>query len=1553
MSTRLISLSAITVGVSLLFLFQLTFKAQAHEGHVHEEEQEVIVPEAVIPQNKPLDTAAIYKNLQVGSTVTSSSVASTKTAVTSGNWNNPATWGGAVPTAAEDVKIPQGRTVVIDTNARAATVEVAGTLRATNTDASLTTRWVMVMGANSKFEVGTAVTPFVRSFTLELVGNDPNENIHSAGTKFLMAMDGGEIHMHGKPQVSWTKLDGTVAAGATQIKIATPVTWSVGNQIVIASSVLDPNQTEVRTITNVSADLLTLTLDKALDYRHVGVAKNYTRPTDGKTWILDQRAEVGLLTHNVRVIGDAASETAGFGAHVMIMKGAKGFFSDIELHRVGQKKRMGRYPIHWHMAENLSAGQYIKNSSIHRSYNRAVTLHGSEGVIVERNVAYDHMGHGIFLEDGSERYNKINYNLVMLTRKPLPGDELLPSDNERNEVQNRTPSSFWITNPNNEFIGNVAAGTVGTGYWFIFPQWTLGLSASVSSFQFSPRTQPLGIFRDNVAHSNMSGFDVNDSIFPSTHQIQTNLGWVPAVMSYLDNFTLYANSVGLYSGTDPSVFEKITFRNVISADNYSEHVRFAHFNTIDNSLFVRDSGNGILPANVKPTFYALYDGAGRVYRSHFVGFDTPNSTFFKTVGASVKNANHLFSGLSFDPATRPYIMFPDCSSITCEPNGNVSNVGVYDVDGSLTGRAGSTVTSNNPLMLTSSSVPWSNGTFAYVSPFKFKMIYLGSTAGVTWTRSGGGEPTVTFTDNSFRLSPVHPSRQLHAIDSPAFSYSYAYTYEQPPATPTVTPQVGAVASRTEIAFDSMRASSIRYTKDPTLGLTCVNGVAYDDDNKPIVREDTTFRVVGCNSAGMSPVATFTYTVANIVPTLPTATPGTGSVQLGTLVTLDSLNATSIRYTRNGTVPTCTAGTLYGSTTKPTVTATTTLKAIGCNSSGTSPVATFSYTVVRTLPTAPTAVPESSSVTSGTQVFLNSVNASSIRYTINGSQPSCTAGTLYGTTTKPIITATTTLKSVGCNTFGASPLATYTYTITPPAQNLPPVISSVSGPSEISQGASGTWVVNASDPDGDTLRHRIHWGDGKNKPTPPTSEPASQQPSASHVYDVLGTFTGRAEVYDGRGATTTKNFTVNVVATSPRSALTRYSNGYDRLELVRPPSSSEASQGYVRELELGILSRAAGAGLVQLYSCAYNYGLGTDYMVSKSATCEGQVVKESLGYGWTTTATNRIPIYRCYLSGFGRADHFLSKQSNCENRGVVENNGRPFFYVETETALLPSAPVASPAAGTVVVGTQVALSAQGATSVRYTIDGTAPTCSTGIVYATPITISTTVTVQAVGCNTAGASTMTSFAYTVIPPDSGTSNATPVGALDIIGLDLKGTPYISGWAFDPNASSTELTITIEKDGAVLASMQTDVLASGINSRYAITGKHRFRLNLDPSQLVGTYRVLATDVNTQEEYEIKESPRTLSAGAPCFLDGVQVPSGFQRSFYTKKEAVAPELCSSLDLVRLCTDGSLSGTAANQFASCTNVTASKVQGLRGWLQQIASVLVGFEALFGGWGRQ
>ena len=85
----------------------------------------------------------------------------------------------------------------------------------------------------------------------------------------------------------------------------------------------------------------------------------------------------------------------------------------VELNRMGQHMELARYPIHWHLVGDGRKGQYIRNASIHDTYNRCVTVHGTNDVRVENNVTYNIVGHCFFLEDGIEHGNQFVHNLAI------------------------------------------------------------------------------------------------------------------------------------------------------------------------------------------------------------------------------------------------------------------------------------------------------------------------------------------------------------------------------------------------------------------------------------------------------------------------------------------------------------------------------------------------------------------------------------------------------------------------------------------------------------------------------------------------------------------------------------------------------------------------------------------------------------------------------------------------------------------------------------------------------------------------------------------------------------------------------------------------------------------------------------------------------------------------------------------------------------------------------------------------------------------------------------
>ena len=438
---------------------------------------------------------------------------------TQSRWSDPATWPDQrVPRAGEQVTIPAGKDVVLDVSPPAlGGLTIDGKLSFADTaDLELTTEWVMLHG---ELEIGTEARPHTRKATITFTNNVKDEDVGGMGgandrvDRGILLM-GGTLNLHGDRTNTWTKLANTANAGSTSIQVLDAAGWRVGDEIVLASTDFDPRQAEKRTISAIKGN--TVTLDRALEYMHFGKI----------TFEVDERGEVGLLTRNIRLQASAdAADAPFYGGHVMAMGASRMFVEGVEFRRMGQNLTLARYPIHWHLVGDAT-GQYIRNAAIHDTYNRCVTVHGTNNLQVENNVTYNTVGHCFFLEDGIETGNQFVRNLAIQTKchtsKPCDPTNLAPfgstsdglnfktTGQDSKEIlipSDNTVSSFWITNPENTYRDNVAAGSDSTGFWFAFPEHPTGkFEGTEISRATWPRRTKVREFKGNVAHSNFDAF---------------------------------------------------------------------------------------------------------------------------------------------------------------------------------------------------------------------------------------------------------------------------------------------------------------------------------------------------------------------------------------------------------------------------------------------------------------------------------------------------------------------------------------------------------------------------------------------------------------------------------------------------------------------------------------------------------------------------------------------------------------------------------------------------------------------------------------------------------------------------------------------------------------------------------------------------------------------------------------------------------------------------------------------------------------------------------------
>lgn len=337
---------------------------------------------------------------------------------------------------------------------------------------------------------------------------------------------------------SWTRLDGSVAAGGgagsdDPLVVAGPsndhpenLHVEAGDQIVVTTTDYLPGHSEAFVVKEASTGpgpagkwLENIRVDHGAAWPHNGERYMLTDRlalSQGRLDLdpdlvkngVETRAAVAILNRSIRIVsgGDApgdefpistpenpcvAQDLKGpcysLGGQVVFRQGFKAVHvKGVEFKQLGQGGRMAHYPVHFHMARQTPAGTFVQDSSINESMTRWIVLHSTQGVLLAGNVGYKSIGHGFYLEDGTETDNKFYGNLGILARAAVANAQnprLIPGILAANEdakdvakfpflTDSAYPSVFWIANGWNEFIGNMAAGATacGSAYWFV-PAW--------------------------------------------------------------------------------------------------------------------------------------------------------------------------------------------------------------------------------------------------------------------------------------------------------------------------------------------------------------------------------------------------------------------------------------------------------------------------------------------------------------------------------------------------------------------------------------------------------------------------------------------------------------------------------------------------------------------------------------------------------------------------------------------------------------------------------------------------------------------------------------------------------------------------------------------------------------------------------------------------------------------------------------------------------------------------------------------------------------------------
>jgi hypothetical protein len=450
-------------------------------------------------------------------------------------------------------------------------------------------------------------------------------------SKGILVKPGGKLVLNGvkgvpESGVSWTHLSAPagpivpgakVQSGGTKtLKLAKDVTqgaaaWKANDWIAVATTSFSPFETEFVQIDTLKAEGggTTVTLKQDLKHYHFGSADPGKPSADNygagpeKNYGVDERAEVGLISRSIKLTAQTDTDNPTWGGEIKILENTAVTLQGVELEKFS-KARLGSYPIHLHVAR--ATGTFTINAnSIHHSYNKCVTIHSTQSVLIQNNVCARIIGHIFYQEFGDEAgvqykgnlglgamshnfaiadgtsadkkaqfwggdnlagaigYNGFNVPNTDAQNNPVRGTcaRLLPSGELAAEAGQHPywqllgacpseryyfepASGFWIINPTTLLEDNSIAGCqgVGRGYWYVVPQ-NLAIDTIPADLRLLGQI-PIGPFKNNRVHGCFSGVYAESEYEVLSGQLTPTKGGVsgaPNVFTLFEGLTATRN----------------------------------------------------------------------------------------------------------------------------------------------------------------------------------------------------------------------------------------------------------------------------------------------------------------------------------------------------------------------------------------------------------------------------------------------------------------------------------------------------------------------------------------------------------------------------------------------------------------------------------------------------------------------------------------------------------------------------------------------------------------------------------------------------------------------------------------------------------------------------------------------------------------------------------------------------------------------------------------------------------------------------------------------------
>ncbi|HUR65481.1 MAG TPA: PA14 domain-containing protein [Chitinophagaceae bacterium] len=471
----------------------------------------------------------------------------TVSTVRDGLWSDPGTWGGLVPLQTDNVQINHAVTLDISTTIAGANISGALIYALGKTATLQSTKNVIVTGLLQARPANPSIIHTLRFIGVKedaFIGGGEDPMDSDVG---LWVMGAGKLDLQGSAKTSWAWSNTGIAG--TNINI-TQKGWNVGDELMITPTAKGATVHDERTITAINGEA-------------VVVNASVTRATVNGKW----NPEVCNLTRNVRIEGTAAGKS-----HVFVRSTVPQNIQYVQFRYLGPRKNqagdaakefiLGRYGFHDHHCGEGSRGTIIEGCVMRDIDNHSYVTHGSNGILVHNNIAYNVTETPFWWDEG---FQHASHDISWIHNVAALVKFVPRSINVENKDGDVTLSSRGYLLGHGD--GNICDSCVAVGCQGD-PRDGAGFKWEAVSNEY---LEGVWGFRFNRAHNNQTG----EETWQNVQQ--------PHVISY---FVSYHNGIGIYHGAyaNPYKMEHVELYGnqliIHAASSNESRIRFEDF-TID------------------------------------------------------------------------------------------------------------------------------------------------------------------------------------------------------------------------------------------------------------------------------------------------------------------------------------------------------------------------------------------------------------------------------------------------------------------------------------------------------------------------------------------------------------------------------------------------------------------------------------------------------------------------------------------------------------------------------------------------------------------------------------------------------------------------------------------------------------------------------------------------------------------------------------------------------------------------------------------------------------